>query len=109
MTYSGLPTSVRSRRKDPRAAEFVATFSTESIFSMYAVGDHSPVCLRGRHAIHGEIYHLGDTQVRLLDELEWYPDVYQRFEISTHCGDAWMYTAKATVWEGKELIPGRWP
>lgn len=92
-----------------QAAEFLGTFSTESIFSMYVFDDYPAVCERGRHAIHGEVYHVNDTQFGLLDELEWYPDYYQRIEIPTHYGDAWMYIVEAELCQGKELIRGSWP
>jgi gamma-glutamylcyclotransferase (GGCT)/AIG2-like uncharacterized protein YtfP len=49
----------------------------------------------------GEIYHIDDTQFRLLDELEWYPDFYQRIVIPTHYGDAWMYIVKAELCQEK--------
>ena len=56
-----------------------------------------------------EIYHLSDTQFLLLDELEWYPDFYQRIVIPTHYGDAWMYIVIAELCQQKEIIPGCWP
>ena len=101
----------RGQRNFPflQAAEFVGTFSTESIFSMVAFGDYPAVCEQGRHAIDGEIYHVSDTQFRLLDELERYPDLYQRIVIPTHYGDAWMYIVKEDLCLGKELLPGNWP
>ena len=73
---------------------------------MYAVGDYPAVCEQGCHSIHGEIYHVSDTQFRLLDELEWYPDFRV---IPTRYGDAWMYIVKAELSQGKELLPGNWP
>ena len=89
-----------------QAAEFVGSFSTESIFSMYAFDNYPAVCEQGLHAIHGEVYHVSDAQFRLLDELERYPGYYQRILIGTYYGDAWMYTVKAELCQGKELIPG---
>ena len=92
-----------------RAAEFVGTFSTDPIFSMVAFDDYPAVCEQGRHTIHGEIYHISDPQFRLLDELERYPDYYQRIVIPTDYGDAWMYIVKVELCQGKEMIPGSWP
>ena len=92
-----------------QAAEFVGRFSTESIYSMFAFDDYPAVCLGGQHAIHGEIYQVDDTQFRSLDELEWYPEFYQRIEIPTHYGDAWMYIVKAELCVGKAQIHGVWP
>jgi gamma-glutamylaminecyclotransferase len=91
-----------------QAAEFVGTFSTDAIFSMYAFDDYPAVCEQGRHAIQGEIYHVSNPQFRVLDELERYPDFYQRIVIPTHYGDAWMYIVKAELCEGKEMVPCNW-
>jgi gamma-glutamylcyclotransferase (GGCT)/AIG2-like uncharacterized protein YtfP len=92
-----------------QAAEFVGSFSTESIFSMYAFDAYPAVCEQGRHAIHGEVYQVSDAQFRSLDQLEWYPEFYQRIVIPTYYGDAWMYVVKAELCQGKEMIPGNWP
>ena len=91
-----------------QAAEFVGSFSTEAVFSMYVFDDYPAVCEQGHHAIHGEIYLVSDTQFRALDELEWYPDFYQRILIPTDYGEAWIYIVKAELCQGKELIPGNW-
>jgi gamma-glutamylcyclotransferase (GGCT)/AIG2-like uncharacterized protein YtfP len=90
-------------------ADFIGTFSTEAIFSMHAFDDYPAVCERGRHAIHGEIYRVSDTQLGVLDELEWYPDFYQRILIPTHYGDAWMYIVRAELCHRRTLLAGSWP
>jgi gamma-glutamylcyclotransferase (GGCT)/AIG2-like uncharacterized protein YtfP len=90
-------------------AEFVDHFVTESRYSMYAFEGYPAVCVEGRHAIHGEIYRVSDQQFRLLDELEWYPHFYQRIEIPTRHGDAWMYIVRRELCHGKKLLRGRWP
>ena len=71
--------------------------------------DYPAVCLQGRHAIRGEVYHVSDEQFGLLDELEWYPDFYQRIEISTDFGAAWMYIVKHQLCQDKRQIAGVWP
>ncbi len=89
-------------------AEFVGNFTTQSIYSMYEFEDYPAVCLHGSHAIEGEVYHVTDRQFRVLDDLEWYPHFYQRIEINTDFGDAWMYIVKMELCHGKKLIPGTW-
>ena len=76
---------------------------------MYAFDDYPAVCEQGLHTIHGEIYHVTDTQFRLLGELERYPNFYQRIVIPTHYGDAWMYIVNVELCQGKELLSGNWP
>ena len=92
-----------------RGAEFIGRFKTAAEYSMYEFDDYPAVCLQGRHAIHGEIYHVSDRQFQLLDELEWYPRFYQRIEIPTHYGDAWMYILQRELCHGRKLLQGRWP
>ena len=91
-----------------RAAQFVGNFTTPGIYSMYEFEDYPAVCLHGQHAIEGEIYHVNDQQFKMLDDLEWCPHFYQRIEIATDFGDAWMYIVKAELCHGKKLIPGNW-
>ena len=90
-------------------AEFIGQFSTEPIYSMFIFEDYPAVCVDGQHAIHGEIYRVNEAQFGLLDELEWYPDFYQRIQIPTHHGDAWMYIVEAALCEGKQQLYGMWP
>jgi gamma-glutamylcyclotransferase (GGCT)/AIG2-like uncharacterized protein YtfP len=101
----------RGQRNDHylHAAEFVGHFTTTSSYSMFVFDDYPAVCLHGRHPIRGEIYHVSDEQFRLLDELEWYPDFYQRIEIPTDFGDAWMYIVRRHLCRGKQQIEGVWP
>ncbi len=89
-------------------AEFVGGHVTESIYSMYEFENYPAVCLDGRHAITGEIYHVDDRQFRWLDDLEWYPYFYQRVEIPTPWGEAWMYIVHSDLCEGKKQVPGTW-
>ena len=101
----------RGQRNDHflHGAEFLGRHSTEENFSMYEFEDYPAVCLRGSHAITGEVYHIGDRQFRMLDDLEWYPHFYQRIEISTGWGDAWMYIVKLKLCHGKKQVTGTWP
>ena len=89
-------------------AEFVGLHTTERIYSMYEFEDYPAVCLHGRHAIGGEIYRVSDRQFKMLDDLEWYPHFYQRIEIPTAHGDAWMYIVRAALCHDKKQIAGVW-
>ena len=92
-----------------RGAHFVGRHQSEKIFSMYEFGGYPAVCQNGRHAISGEVYRVNDRHFRLLDVLEAYPDFYQRIEIPTRWGDAWMYIVEAPLCRGRRQIAGRWP
>lgn len=91
-----------------RDADFVGLHVTERSYSMYEFDDYPAVCLRGRHAIEGEVYRVSDREFRMLDDLEWYPHFYQRIEIPTAWGDAWMYIVRAELCHDKKLITGVW-
>ncbi|MDH3448738.1 MAG: gamma-glutamylcyclotransferase [Gammaproteobacteria bacterium] len=92
-----------------RGAEYMGDHRTEKLYSMYEFDDYPAVCLRGCHAIRGEVYRVSDRQFRLLDDLEWYPHYYQRIEIPTTWGDAWMYIVEFELCHGRRQIPGSWP
>lgn len=100
----------RGQRNDHylHKAEFAGRFITDPVYSMYCFDTYPAVCTRGSHAIHGELYHVSDEQFRLLDELELYPEYYQRIEIATHLGDAWMYIVQRELCRGRRLVPGNW-
>ena len=92
-----------------RDAEFLGPHRTETRFWMYQFEDYPAVCEGGRHAIHGELYRVDDGLMQRLDDLEWYPHFYQRIEIATPHGDAWMYVVRRELCRGKKRLPGRWP
>lgn len=90
-------------------ARYLGEFTTAALYSMYDFEDYPAVCLRGRHAIVGEVYRVDAAQFAALDDLEWYPRYYQRIEIETDHGDAWMYVVSARLCRGRRKIPGIWP
>ena len=89
-------------------AKFIGRFVTEALYSMYCFDSYPAVCLQGYHAIQGEVFRVNDEQFRLLDELEQYPDYYQRVEIPTEFGVAWMYVVQSELCRGRLLLSGDW-
>jgi gamma-glutamylcyclotransferase (GGCT)/AIG2-like uncharacterized protein YtfP len=100
----------RGQRNDHfmHGAEYLGLHRTEEIYSLYDFEDYPAVCLRGAHSISGEVYRIDDRQFRALDDLEWYPHFYQRIEIPTAWGAAWMYIVKFRLCRGKRQVPGDW-
>jgi len=91
-------------------AEFIGHFTTGRRYTMYDFGGYPAVCLRGRDAIEGEVYRLGKRSFSKLDELEWYPRFYQRIEIMTRYGRAWMYIVRPKLCRRRKRLPaGSWP
>lgn len=41
--------------------------------------------------IHGEVFEVDQLVFKRLDDLEGYPDMYQRVKVDTQHGEAWMY------------------
>ena len=92
-----------------RGAKYFGRHLTDNLYSMYEFEDYPAVCRDGIHAIAGEVYGVSDRQFRMLDDLEWYPHFYQRIEILTAWGEAWMYVVEAELCRGKRRLDGRWP
>lgn len=92
-----------------RGTRFYGHHLTENIYSMYEFENYPAVCRDGIHAVAGEVYGVNNRQFRALDELEWYPSFYQRIEISTPWGDAWMYVVEPVLCRGRDLVIGSWP
>jgi gamma-glutamylcyclotransferase (GGCT)/AIG2-like uncharacterized protein YtfP len=76
---------------------------------MYEFEGYPAVCLSGRHAVTGEVYEINDRHFGILDQFERYPDFYQRIEIPTAWGHAWMYIVEPELCRGRKRLPGRWP
>ncbi len=91
-----------------RGARFLGEFTTEAVYSMYEFDDYPAVCLHGSHAIAGEVYSVSSARFAMLDDLEWYPRFYQRIEIETRYGDAWMYIVQPRLCQGRKKIAGNW-
>lgn len=77
---------------------------TKSEFTMYDLGAYPSVCFDGSTAIHGEVWELPDL-IRT-DYLEGYPGYYDRVQIDTPFGDAWIYFLEAC--NEKVISSGRW-
>lgn len=70
-------------------AVFLGNFTTDSVYSMYDLGSYPSVSLEGTTAIVGEVYEISD--LTSVDMLEGYPTFYNRSEIETDFGLAWIY------------------
>ena len=70
--------------------KFIGHFGTDPEFTMYDLGAYPAVSNGGNTSIKGEIYAVED--IKPLDWLEGYPEFYDRHQIDTHYGPAWIYT-----------------
>lgn len=90
-------------------ARYLGRHVTARRYSMFEFGGYPAVCERGGHAISGEVYLVDERRFRRIDDLEWYPHFYQRIEIPTNWGQAWMYVVRLGLCRDKKQLPGSWP
>lgn len=87
-------------------SEKVAEYVTPPIYTLHDLGAFPAVTLKGDTPITGEIYEVNDEVFKRLDMLEGYPHFYDRVEIDTPHGDAWMYYLK--VCNDRNIPEGVW-
>ena len=90
--------------------KFVGETSTSLPYSLYDLGPFPGV--RKDHlstnGVIGELYEVPSLEP--LDFYEGYPTLFDRSEIMTERGVAWMYTLKSDAVRDVDLIPsGQWP
>ena len=64
---------------------------TPAEYTMHSVGAFPAVSEGGETAIVGEVWDVDGETFRRLDQLEGYPEFYDRRVINTTRGEAWMY------------------
>jgi len=87
-------------------ADMVGTaITTESVYSLYDLGAFPAVTLNGNNKIQGEVWQVDDKTLATLDNIEGYPDFYNRVRVSTTEGTAWVYyIPDISEYEGAEQI-----
>jgi len=65
--------------------------TTQEAYDMYSLGDFPAVVLGGDSKIDGEVWEVDDEMFGLVDNIESYPELYNRKIIPTTAGDAWIY------------------
>jgi len=76
------------RLMEEAAGQFIGT-TTLAGWGMKDLGDFPAAYPNDRESIMGEIFEVADLDV--LDQLEGYPDHFDRTEVKTIHGDAWIY------------------
>lgn len=87
-----------------------ATFVGKShigYFQMYTLGPFPAVVpCKKQSMVFGEVYDVED--IRPLDMLEGYPDFYDRVQVETAYGPAWVYFHHEVPVHSKLMINGEW-
>ncbi|MCP4076680.1 MAG: gamma-glutamylcyclotransferase [Gammaproteobacteria bacterium] len=89
-------------------SKFLGNIKTAADFTMYDLGSYPAVIESGDSAIHGEVYIISDDTLAELDQLEGYPDFYNRILIQSTYGYVWMYVLNRPVEDRPVITSGRW-
>lgn len=74
--------------------EYLGRCKTEPKFTMKSLGMFPGVYENGGTSITVEVYKINDDVFKRVDGLEGFPTFYDRQEINTEFGKAWMYFLK---------------
>lgn len=72
-------------------ARLLGEYTTPPEYTMYSLSAFPAVSLKGCTPIVGEVYEVDTPTFERLDMLEGYPGFYDRTQIQTHFGPAWIY------------------
>ena len=89
-------------------SQFVGAAKTKaSSFSLYDLGSFPAVGISGNNQIQGEVWKVSQDTFETLDQIEGYPNFYNRRQVDTTHGKAWMYyIPNVNEYEGVEQIKG---
>jgi len=65
--------------------------TTESQYMMYDLGAFPAVMCGGGSDVQGEVWKVTNDVMDILDQIEGYPNFYNRKIVETSLGPAWMY------------------
>lgn len=82
-------------------------------YTMVSLGGFPAVSLDGSSPVVGEVYEVDDEVFQSIERLEGYPSLYDRVEVQTKYGAAWMYImrelrANRDVIDDGDWIKYRW-
>lgn len=90
------------------SASYCGAHTTLPKFQMNDLGAYPGVTLGGTVSIVGEVYEIDRRQFAHLDQLEGYPQLYDRQLIPTEWGKAWIYLYRQSLMGRKPVVSGDW-
>jgi gamma-glutamylcyclotransferase (GGCT)/AIG2-like uncharacterized protein YtfP len=87
---------------------YLGTDYTYPEFTMYSMGGFPYVMHEGNTSMVVELYDVDDNVMARLDRLEGYPTFYDRKQIPTSQGDAWIYFMHTAYRGTEEVESGDW-
>lgn len=89
-------------------SEFLTTELSVPEFTMWSLGGY-PALLPGEDKVVIELYNVDSYTFARLDQLEGYPVHYDRREIPTSRGEAWVYFQHELTYGGVQIVEsGDW-
>ena len=89
-------------------ADFLGVHRTEPRFTLFLLGAYPGLVASGSTAVLGEVYRVNDAGLRALDRLEDYPRLYDRKQVQTAYGNAWVYVYRGAVGDRPVVVAGDW-
>ena len=89
-------------------ATFRGEHLTEDRWEMWELDGYPAVTRGGRRAIRGELFAIDAPILARLDELEETPTLYQRRELQTPMGVAWIYVVEQPPVKRRTIESGDW-
>jgi gamma-glutamylcyclotransferase (GGCT)/AIG2-like uncharacterized protein YtfP len=97
--------SLRGLNRWGTAATFISdAFTSEPKYNLWNLGAFPAVSTDGNLRIQGEVWEVTDEVFKDLDRIEGYPNFYNRIEVDTTHGKAWMYYVSDIEHYNAELI-----
>lgn len=90
------------------AACYLGPHRTDPCFSLHNLGAYPGLARGGHTAISGEIYELGESGLCKLDRLEDYPRLYDRVQVPSRFGRAWIYLYRGSLKDKPLIRSGDW-
>lgn len=92
-----------------RGARLLISHATTPVgFTLYDLGPYPAAVRQGLGRVYGELYAVPSALLRRLDSYERCPQEYQRSQILTPRGAAWIYLYPTSPRRGHRLKHGNW-
>ena len=89
-------------------APLLGEHRTEPRFTLLLLGAYPGLIGGGRTAVFGEVYRVDEAGLLRLDRLEDYPRLYDRGQIPTPYGRAWVYLYRGRIRNRPVIGSGDW-
>ncbi|WP_101759902.1 gamma-glutamylcyclotransferase [Oceanicoccus sp. KOV_DT_Chl] len=89
-------------------SSFIGRCRTEPAYELFTLGSFPCVVSGGTTSVQGEVYEVDNSTLEKLDELEGHPDWYQREQITTVYGAAYLYLYLGDVGHCSKIVSGEW-